>query len=120
MIWTESTFDPFAQSPTGPVGLMQISGWATRDLDRLSRRTGRTFMRDDVLVDPLLNVAAGSLYLRQVYDLYAGQVLSDAIQRYSTEPGYPVQKILECEKCLKDVPQDCKQDPQKCLNRIHK
>lgn len=120
IIWTESSFDPFAASGTGAVGLMQVSGVAVRDLNRVSRSRGQAFARSDVVVDPLVNVAAGSAFLRLIYDLYTGQNLSSAIQRYSTEPGYPVAKILECEKCLKEIRQICEGDPQKCLEKIHR
>lgn len=58
IIKTESSGDPFAQSPTGPIGLMQ-----------LTRLIGKAYGAKDRL-DPKQNVKAGTAFLQDLADKY--------------------------------------------------
>ena len=119
VIWTESTFDPFAQNGDA-VGLMQVTPIAIVDLQRLARRAPRRFTRDDVVVDPLLNVQAGTQHLKNIYDLYVHRDLEAALRRFGEGSQYPVAKIFDCEKCLNEMSTKCKDNPETCLEKIHK
>lgn len=80
VIMAESSGNPDAQSPTGPVGLMQLSKAAAKE-------GGIT---PDKRWNPRDNIMAGTKYLRQMYDQF-GPVLGHAA--YHDGPG-AVQKAL--------------------------
>jgi soluble lytic murein transglycosylase-like protein len=59
----ESSFDPRAKSPDGARGLMQLMPRTARSLDKKHQFRGR---QRDLLFDPLLNMALGQRYLKQL------------------------------------------------------
>jgi soluble lytic murein transglycosylase-like protein len=86
VIKVESNYDPFAVSPKGALGLMQL-------IPAMARRFG-------VLdaFDPLENIRGGAKYLRYLLDLYAGNYTlalaaynagEGAVARYGDVPPYP-------------------------------
>jgi soluble lytic murein transglycosylase len=56
----ESGFDPFARSPKGAIGLMQVTEPAGRDW---ARSVGRREFSADLLWDTRVNIEAGTWYL---------------------------------------------------------
>ncbi|HYO12766.1 MAG TPA: lytic transglycosylase domain-containing protein, partial [Thermoanaerobaculia bacterium] len=70
----ESGFSPSAVSPRGALGLMQIPP-----------STGRAQGADGDLLDPFVNVDAGSRYLRGLLELYDGD-LELALAAYNAGP----------------------------------
>ena len=86
MIKVESNYDPFAVSPKGALGLMQ-----------LIPATARRFGVLDVF-DPAENIRGGAKYLRYLLDLYGGNYTlalaaynagEGAVARYGDVPPYP-------------------------------
>lgn len=83
LIATESGFDPTAVSPRGAVGLMQImpttaERWGVRGDERLSV--------EQKLMDPRINIHAGSRLLRHLLAKYPGR-LDLALAAYNAGEG---------------------------------
>ncbi|GIW39695.1 MAG: lytic transglycosylase [Candidatus Binatia bacterium] len=85
VIRAESDFFPFAKSPKGALGLMQLMPETARDL-----RVGRIF-------DPVENVEGGVRHLRRLLDRYRGDVRlalaaynagEKAVEAYGGVPPY--------------------------------
>lgn len=64
----ESGFDPFARSPRGAIGLMQVTEAAGQDWARATRRAN--FHREQ-LWDPRTNIEAGTWYLQRALSRWA-------------------------------------------------
>jgi len=85
VIREESNYNPYAVSPKGAQGLMQLMPATARDLG-----VGNSF-------DPRENIEAGVRYLKQLQDLYQDDRLAlaaynagpGAVQKYKTVPPYP-------------------------------
>jgi soluble lytic murein transglycosylase len=67
VIYTESKFDPEAESKSGALGLMQL---LPTTADGIATFTGGTEFETDDLYDPELNVRYGSFYLKRLLDRY--------------------------------------------------
>lgn len=83
LIATESGFNPRAVSPKGAVGLMQLMPPTAR---RYGVRADKTSPIEKKLTDPQTNIRAGSRYLRDLIDLFPGQ-LELAIAAYNAGEG---------------------------------
>lgn len=74
VITTESNYDPFALSPKGAAGLMQLMPETARDLG----------LHD--VFDPSANVRAGARYLKRLMKMFDND-LSLALAAYNAGPG---------------------------------
>ncbi len=83
VIAVESSYDPFAVSPVGALGLMQIMPATGAEL---AAREGIHWRGEQTLFDPLVNVRLGVRYLRQLADRY--DRLSTALAAYNWGPGH--------------------------------
>lgn len=83
LIAAESGFNPTAVSPKGAIGLMQI-------MPATARRYGvdgdRTMALERKLVDPKINIRTGTRYLRDLINMFPGQ-LELAIAAYNAGEG---------------------------------
>ncbi len=83
LIATESGFDAGAVSPKGAIGLMQVMP-ATAGRFGVAADARRTVAQK--LVDPAVNVSAGTRYLRYLLDLFPGR-LDLALAAYNAGEG---------------------------------
>jgi hypothetical protein len=91
----ESDFIPTGQnSDSSARGLMGITAGAAKDV---KYDYGSLF-------DPETNIKAGSLYLKQTINVNGS--VAEGLSHYGTGPAYS-QKILGCESCLREDPNDC-------------
>ena len=100
VIRVESNYDPFAVSPKGAKGLMQLMDSTAADLG-----VKRSF-------DPGENIMGGAKYLRQMLDLYnndetlalaAYNAGPSAVNQYKGLPPYPeTQQYVSSVIALKD------------------
>ncbi len=72
VIYQESKFRPGARSPSGAVGLMQLTPETAKGI--AIRTGGHAFTTDDLL-DPEINVRYGSWYLRHLFQKYGEERL---------------------------------------------
>jgi soluble lytic murein transglycosylase-like protein len=82
VIEVESRFDPFAVSPRGALGLMQVMPATGAEV---ARRRGLPWRGPHTLFDPELNVRIGVAYLRELVDRYAS--VRAALAAYNWGPG---------------------------------
>lgn len=82
VIYVESRFDPFAVSPVGALGLMQIMPGTGREL---AARLGIPWNGPLTLFDPVTNVRVGTAYVRQLADRYGS--IHTALAAYNWGPG---------------------------------
>jgi len=114
--WTESSHDPAARHKSRTeLGLMGITAGAAKDVG----------FAHSSLADPGRNIAAGSAYLALRVGRAGGSV-EKGLRGYGTGSTYPVEKILDCENCLKRIPDETRRcttahsaNAQECLARIH-
>ncbi|WP_309679528.1 lytic transglycosylase domain-containing protein [Polaromonas sp.] len=83
LIATESGFDTQAVSPKGAVGLMQL---IPPTAERYGVRAGKNSPIEKKLTDPQTNIRAGSRYLRDLINLFPGQ-LELALAAYNAGEG---------------------------------
>jgi soluble lytic murein transglycosylase-like protein len=83
LIATESGFDRFAVSPKGAVGLMQVM---PQTAARYGVRSDKKTPIEKKLTDPKTNIRAGASYLRDLIDLFPGQ-LELAVAAYNAGEG---------------------------------
>ena len=83
LIVTESGFDARAVSPKGAVGLMQLMPPTAQ---RYGVRADKTSPIEKKLTDPKTNIRAGSRYLRDLIDMFPGQ-LDLALAAYNAGEG---------------------------------
>ncbi len=72
VIYQESKFHPGAKSPSGAVGLMQLTPETAKGI--AIRTGGHAFTTDDLL-DPEINIRYGSWYLRHLFQKYGQERL---------------------------------------------
>jgi len=82
VIEVESRFDPFAVSPAGALGLMQVLPSTGAPI---ARRLGIPWRGPQTLFDPHANVRIGVAYLRELIDRYAN--VRAALAAYNWGPG---------------------------------
>jgi soluble lytic murein transglycosylase-like protein len=82
VIEVESTFDNFAVSPVGALGLMQI---LPSTGEALARRLGIPWRGTQTLFDPVLNVKLGVAYLHELHERFGH--LPTALAAYNWGPG---------------------------------
>jgi soluble lytic murein transglycosylase-like protein len=82
VIEVESRFDPYAVSPVGALGLMQILPSTGAPV---ARRLGIAWRGPQTLFDPRANVRIGVAYLRELIDRYAN--VRAALAAYNWGPG---------------------------------
>jgi soluble lytic murein transglycosylase len=70
VIYTESKFDPNAQSNAGAIGLMQLLPATAKGI---AARTGGARFAVSDLYDPEINVRYGAWYLRHLLDKYGDE-----------------------------------------------
>ena len=83
VIQVESRFDPWAVSPQGALGLMQLRPETAREF---ASRLGIPWTSDDLLFDPEVNVAVGTCYLKHLLDRFDGN-LDAALAAYERGPA---------------------------------
>jgi soluble lytic murein transglycosylase-like protein len=83
VIATESGFDPSAVSPKGAVGLMQVMPATAQRYGLASDRGGSVSVK---LADPRTNINTGARYLRDLMNLFPGQ-LELAVAAYNAGEG---------------------------------
>lgn len=83
VIVVESRFDPFAISPVGAMGLMQILPSTGVEL---AARLGIPWRGAQTLFDPFANVRMGVAYLRELSDRFGN--LTVALAAYNWGPGH--------------------------------
>lgn len=85
---TESSFNPFAVSPAGAYGLMQVMrGTAGRDVfEKIYRRSDQPDRR--YLLDPARNIDAGTAYLSILRDQYLREVRDPRAREYCIIAAY--------------------------------
>ena len=83
LIATESGFNTHAVSPRGAVGLMQLMPPTAQ---RYGVQAGKNSPIEKKLTDPKTNIRAGSRYLRDLIDLFPGQ-LDLALAAYNAGEG---------------------------------
>jgi len=83
VIATESGFDPSAVSPKGAVGLMQVMPATAQRYGLASDRGGSVAAK---LADPRTNINTGARYLRDLVNLFPGQ-LELAVAAYNAGEG---------------------------------
>lgn len=83
LISTESGFDPNAVSPKGAVGLMQVMPATAL---RYGVREDKHATVEQKLMDPRTNIFAGTRYLRDLIEMFPGQ-LELAIAAYNAGEG---------------------------------
>ncbi len=84
VIFTESSFNVYAESPKGAIGLMQLmpaTALAVADELQLEWK-GR-----QLLTDPQINILLGTSYLRYLMKMYNEQGLDYALAAYNVGPG---------------------------------
>lgn len=91
----ESLYDPEAVSRAGALGLMQLMPGTAR---RTARRDARALPGPAELFDPAVNLALGAAHLRELLDLFGGQ-LPLAIAAYNAGPN-------PAARWLPDAPRD--------------
>ena len=99
LIATESGFNTHAVSPKGAVGLMQLMPPTAQ---RYGVRSDKNSAIEKKLTDPKTNIGAGSRYLRDLIDMFPGQIElalaaynagEGAVQRAGNKiPNYPETK----------------------------
>ncbi|MBK9572863.1 MAG: lytic transglycosylase domain-containing protein [Rhodoferax sp.] len=83
VIATESGFDTLAVSPKGAIGLMQIM---PPTAERYGVQADRRSSVEKKLTDPKINIRTGTRYLRDLINLFAGQ-LDLALAAYNAGEG---------------------------------
>ncbi|HEX6853389.1 MAG TPA: lytic transglycosylase domain-containing protein [Candidatus Polarisedimenticolaceae bacterium] len=83
VIQVESRFDPFAVSPRGARGLMQVRPETAREI---APRLGIEWTSDDLLFDPEVNVLIGTWYVQHLLERFDGN-LDAAFAAYEAGPG---------------------------------
>jgi soluble lytic murein transglycosylase-like protein len=83
VIAAESGFDPSAVSPKGAVGLMQVMPATAQRYGVASDRGGSVAVK---LTDPRTNINTGARYLRDLVNLFPGQ-LELAVAAYNAGEG---------------------------------
>ena len=79
----ESALNPFARSPVGAAGLMQLMPQTAANI---AGKCGIAYSGKDALFDPEINVSFGSCYLMQLLEKYGGnRILASAA--YNAGPG---------------------------------
>jgi soluble lytic murein transglycosylase len=82
VIYAESRFHD-QTSHAGARGLMQITPETANEIEQ---RSGGTTFRLDDLADPQINISYGTYYLRQLLDVYEGNMIA-ALAAYNAGPG---------------------------------
>jgi soluble lytic murein transglycosylase len=90
VMYVESRFDPFAVSPVGAMGLMQIMPGTGREL---TQRLGIEWNGPLTLFDPVINTRVGVAYVRQLTDRYGS--IRTALAAYNWGPGYIDRQLRE-------------------------
>jgi soluble lytic murein transglycosylase-like protein len=82
VIEVESNYNPFAVSPVGAMGLMQVLPSTGAEV---AGRVGVVWRGPQTLFDPFVNVRLGTTYLRELRDRYGS--VSVALAAYNWGPG---------------------------------
>lgn len=82
VIKVESGFDPFAVSPAGAMGLMQLRPETAAEV---ASRLGIEWTSDELSFDPQVNVLLGTAYLRELLDRFGN--LDVALAAFHSGPN---------------------------------
>jgi soluble lytic murein transglycosylase len=93
VVYSESKFDPRAESSSGAIGLMQLT---PATAEGIALRTGGSRFQLSDLYDPEINVRYGSWYLRHLLDRYDGD-LRLALAAYNGGQGNVDRGVLFAE-----------------------
>lgn len=103
VIAIESEFNPFAESPDGAQGLMQVvPKW---HVQRIHARLKRSRVPDDALFDPVLNVSVGIEVLAEAKQRHGS--IEKALQAFAGAPDDPEQRyarrVLAMKRSLEQI-----------------
>jgi len=103
VIAIESEFNPFAESPDGAQGLMQVvPKW---HVQRIHARLKRSKVPEDALFDPLLNVSVGIEVLAEAKQRHGS--IEKALQAFAGAPDDPEQRyarrVLAMKRSLEQI-----------------
>jgi len=104
IIRSESAFDPVARSPVGALGLMQVMPQTGRET---ARSAGLRLDSPKALLEPGVNIAIGTAYLRQMMARYDGN-FAMAAAAYNAGPGRVRQwqgsQCVPSERWIESIP----------------
>lgn len=111
--WTESSFISEAKSPSSTAtGLMMMTKPA---IDTVNKNTpSNVHFEHDEMTNPDKAIAAGTWYLRIIYDRHGGKDKKKTLKAYGTGTDVYADNIITAEACLLRTPGN-----QQCLNVIH-
>lgn len=90
LIFRESTFNAYAVSPTGALGLMQVLPSTARPM---AEKIGIRWEGRETLFDPFLNLEIGSAYLSQLMNQFGSEEM--ALAAYYRGPDYVSRRLSQ-------------------------
>ena len=91
VIHAESAYNPTIVSHAGAIGLMQLMPFTARDVERKHRIRSRPLVRAGH------NIRLGTLYLRDMLDLFDGN-LRNTLAAYNAGPNHVMKRLAAGDK----------------------